>query len=94
MNLIPIDRQASKESMVLSIKLCAAFIKNNNRNLIIYPEGTRSLDGELQPFKKGPAWIASKLNLPIVPVYIHGSYQSMPKRSIFPKTSTDYRHDR
>lgn len=85
MNLIPIDREASKESILTSVKLCEAFIKKGNRNLIIYPEGTRSTTGELQVFKKGTAWIAMRLKLPIVPAYISGTYAAMPKGKIFPK---------
>ena len=56
-----------------------------NRNLIIYPEGTRSLNGEMGLFKRGPAMFSAELNLPIVPVHIHGTYKSLPKGRVFPK---------
>ena len=53
--------------------------------IIIYPEGTRSLNGEMAPLKKGPAMIASELNIPIVPAYMHGTFASLPKFGKFPK---------
>ena len=49
------------------------------QNLIIFPEGSLSCDGELQVFKKGAAILAHELRVPIVPVAIHGSYHAWPK---------------
>ena len=57
-----------------------------NNGLLIFPEGTRSLDGELQPFKSG---ILSLLiygpNVPIIPAYIDGTYHALPKGQNLPK---------
>jgi alkyldihydroxyacetonephosphate synthase len=81
MNLVPIDRSTSyhkKLSFKHTINLCQAFL-SKGRGLIIYPEGTRSKTGELQPFKKGAVILATSLQLPIVPVYIDGSFRAWSK---------------
>jgi 1-acyl-sn-glycerol-3-phosphate acyltransferase len=48
-------------------------------SLIVFPEGTRSLDGSLRRFKKGPFLVAIDAGLPVVPVSIGGSRQVMKK---------------
>ncbi len=51
------------------------------RNLIlcVFPEGTRSIDGELKTFRKGPAILAKELAVPMVPVSIVGTYEAWPR---------------
>jgi long-chain acyl-CoA synthetase len=83
MNLIPVDRDADRKSMIEYLVACREFTKNGMRNLIMYPEGTRSLTGKIQPFKKGPAMVAVELGLPIVPAYIKGARNAWPKGKIF-----------
>lgn len=83
MNLIPIDRKTNHNSIVQSLAACREFTRNGNRNIIIYPEGTRSVTGKMGKFKKGPAMIATELGIPIVPAYLYGTYQAMPKGSKF-----------
>jgi 1-acyl-sn-glycerol-3-phosphate acyltransferase len=51
------------------------------RSLIIYPEGTRPRDGNLQQFKKGAFTIATSMDLPILPTAITGSYEVWPADS-------------
>jgi 1-acyl-sn-glycerol-3-phosphate acyltransferase len=50
--------------------------------IVIFPEGTRSPDGRLMPFKMGGILIAIKAGCPIVPVAIYGSHKVLPKGSI------------
>tara|TARA_B100001123_G_scaffold79872_1_gene90672 strand:+ start:630 stop:1127 length:498 start_codon:yes stop_codon:yes gene_type:complete len=83
MNLIPADRDASRQSVVKLMVACREFTKYKNRCIIAYPEGTRSETGEMGPMKKGVAMIAAELNLPIVPVYINGTYRTFPKGGSF-----------
>lgn len=45
----------------------------------LFPEGTRSPDGELQEPKAGVGFLVAKGEAPIVPVYVHGSFEAMPK---------------
>lgn len=85
MNLIPLDRKASRSSLINYVSTCQHFVEQGCRHLIIYPEGTRSMTGELQPFKRGPAFIAQKLGIPLVPVYVDGTYKLMSKGHFFPK---------
>jgi len=53
--------------------------------LNIYPEGTRTPDGEIHPFEKGSALIIRKAKVPVVPVAIHGSFECFPPGTKFPK---------
>jgi 1-acyl-sn-glycerol-3-phosphate acyltransferase len=46
--------------------------------LVIFPEGGRSPDGRLQPFLSGPAYMAIRAQVPIVPVALIGTYELMP----------------
>ena len=86
MNLIPVDRASNKEKE-LSIKdsevLCSAFMEYEQRNLILFPEGTRGNPGELLPFKKGAARFALNLNKPILPAVIYGSHKIWPRGKVF-----------
>ncbi len=85
MNLIAINRDVSRTSLMNNITACKQFVENEGKHLIIYPEGTRSLTGEIQSFKRGPALIALKLGMPLIPVYIEGTYQSLRKGYYFPR---------
>tara|TARA_B100000214_G_scaffold373128_1_gene352796 strand:- start:325 stop:1056 length:732 start_codon:yes stop_codon:yes gene_type:complete len=85
MNLIPIDRGSSKNKK-LSIKetefLCGSFMEFGQRNLILFPEGTRGNPGEMLPFKKGAASFSLNLNKPILPAVIHGSHKIWPRGKV------------
>lgn len=70
-----------------SIQKMAEVLKQN-RSLIIFPEGTRTITGELGEFKKTFAILASELNIPIVPVAITGAFKALPKGSRFPRLWT------
>lgn len=55
------------------------------KNLIIFPEGTRTKTGNLGDFKKTFAILSRELNVPIVPVSIKGAFNALPKGSWFPR---------
>ncbi len=74
---VPIDR-SNRRKMMSSINAAAKRIKNGT-SVVIFPEGTRSPDGNLQPFKKGALLIAAKAQVPVVPIAIYGSYELLPK---------------
>ena len=54
----------------------------NGENVMIFPEGTRSLDGKIRPFKKGGFVLTVDAGVPIIPVIIHGTYAIMPKKRL------------
>ena len=72
-----IDRSRGADALE-SIKRGVAQLPNGT-GILIFPEGTRSLDGKLLPFKKGGFVIARDGQLPILPVTIRGSHQRLPK---------------
>jgi 1-acyl-sn-glycerol-3-phosphate acyltransferase len=74
---IPVDRSGGRESLK-SIQEAAAKIKSGT-SVVVFPEGTRSHDGNLGPFKLGGMLVALKANCRIVPVAISGSHHILPK---------------
>jgi 1-acyl-sn-glycerol-3-phosphate acyltransferase len=74
MGMIPIDRENPLDAIETLNEL-----KLDNYSVIIFPEGTRSRDGSLLPFKKGPFVAAIHLGVPIVPVVCKGTQAVMPR---------------
>lgn len=74
---IAIDRSQGREALK-SLEKAAARIKAGT-SVLIFPEGTRSPDGALHPFKAGAMLIAIKAGVPIVPVAFTGSHAVLPK---------------
>ncbi len=85
---IPVDRDGSTESAVESMH-AAADVLRSGVHILSFVEGTRSRDGRLQPFKKGPFYLAEYTDAPVVPVSISGTEKMMRKGSlrIFPGTA-------
>jgi len=77
---IPIDRR-NHESAMKSLEDAAQIIKKGN-SVMTFPEGTRSNNGTIQPFKQGIFHLAIRAGVPIVPVTIIGTAAIMPKRSL------------
>jgi 1-acyl-sn-glycerol-3-phosphate acyltransferase len=77
---IPIDR-SSTQNAVTSLQRAAAYL-HDGICAFIFPEGTRSRDGVLQPFKKGGFKLAIQAGVPIIPVTIIGSRSVLPRDSI------------
>ncbi len=80
-NIILVD---VNKDLKLSIQKLAEVLKNG-KNLMIFPEGTRSLTGKLGEFKQTFAILSQELKVPVVPVAIKGSYEIMPSGSKFPR---------
>lgn len=80
---ISIDRENPREALK-AIEEAARKIRNG-MNIVIFPEGTRSVDGTLLPFKKGGFTLALRAMVPIVPIGIYGTSQLQPKGSFIPK---------
>jgi len=78
-DLVAVDRR-NREAAVNSMRE-AEQVMARGLNMTVFPEGTRSRDGRLLPFKKGPFYLAMDSGIPIVPVTILGSELLMPKGS-------------
>ena len=77
LNIVPVDPDTN---LMKAMRAGAAGLQAG-KILNIYPEGERSFDGLLHPFKKGAAILAIELNLPIVPVALDGVYKVWPRKS-------------
>jgi 1-acyl-sn-glycerol-3-phosphate acyltransferase len=54
-------------------------------NILMYPEGTRSRTGGLGRFRSGAAYLAIQHQIPVVPIYLHGTYRAMPRGTRWPR---------
>jgi len=63
----------------------ARFVLGHKKLICIFPEGARSIDSNIQEFKKGIGILAKELNIPLIPVYIEGSHFSWPRTKRFPR---------
>ena len=78
---IPLDRGASGRRALKNVEKAAKLIREG-RSIVIFPEGTRTGDGELLPFKQGGFLLAVKAGVPIVPLTINGSMKINPRNRI------------
>ena len=74
---VPIDRTARKRAFEAYDE--AARMIRGGTSVVVFPEGTRSRTGELLPFKNAPFGLAIAAQVPIVPVYVHHTFEILPK---------------
>jgi 1-acyl-sn-glycerol-3-phosphate acyltransferase len=84
LDAIPIDREGSGFGGLKETLRCL----KKGELVLIFPEGTRTRDGQLQPLKPGFCAVARRGNQPIVPVAFDGAYQAWPRTSWLPQLST------
>ena len=84
---IPVDRRAGGGG-VRSIERGVRAMKEKGHSFLIFPEGTRSLDGKLGRFRRGGFFLAVGAGAPIVPVTIRGTFELMPKGRFGAKPGT------
>jgi len=77
---VSVDR-GDRAQAVASIENATRRIVEERQAVVFFPEGTRSPDGRLRPFKKGAFVLAIQWGVPVVPVAISGSREAMPKGS-------------
>ena len=75
--IVPVDR-ADPDSAAASVNQAVQALKSG-LSFLVYPEGTRSRDGRLLPFKKGTFVMAIEAGVPIVPISVGGAQKIMPK---------------
>ena len=83
LNALPFDRT---ESSLQGLRVAQEALLRHE-NLLIYPEGTRSLNGELQPFKPGLGLLAYEAGVSVVPAHVRGTYEALPKGKSLPRKS-------
>jgi long-chain acyl-CoA synthetase len=76
-NLVPMERTGSLRQ---SLRHARSFL-DRGYNALIFPEGTRSLTGEMADFKPVVGYLALHARVGILPVYLHGTHEAMPKGS-------------
>jgi 1-acyl-sn-glycerol-3-phosphate acyltransferase len=79
-HFIMIDRSNPRKAMA-SIERAAESVRKGS-SVVLFPEGTRTPDGKLQPFKRGAFSLAAKAGVPVVPLTINGTFAIMPKGSL------------
>jgi long-chain acyl-CoA synthetase len=74
-NIVPVDADAN---LVTAMRAAAAGL-SLGKVLLLFPEGERSIDGRIKPFRKGAAILAAHLRVPIVPVSVSGLHALWPR---------------
>jgi 1-acyl-sn-glycerol-3-phosphate acyltransferase len=84
---VPVDRkgaQGGKKSIARAVRL----MRTKGYSFLIFPEGTRTLDGRIGPFRRGGFFLALESGAPIVPVTIRGTRALMPKGQWYARRGT------
>ena len=79
--VIPVGLEAS---LVTALQ-AAALVLRQGRGLLIFPEGQRSVDGTLKPFRHGIGILACELSVPVIPIWIDGTFQAWPVGAGWPR---------
>ncbi len=79
-NLIPLDRSGSLEEALEE----ASNAILHGETLLIFPEGTRSTDGTIQPFQSGLGYLVETHDIDVLPLYLDGTYEALPKGRALP----------
>jgi 1-acyl-sn-glycerol-3-phosphate acyltransferase len=81
LNVIPVDQKNAERSALMG----AIRVVGNGGAVLIFPEGTRSPSGQLQAARPGIGMISAKTGAPVVPIWICGSHEIMPRDSKWPR---------
>ena len=77
---VPVDRQMGSRAAADTIKRFREKLENDEQ-LLVFPEGTRSQDGLVQPFKNGGFYAAVRAQRPVLPVALDGTFFMMRKHA-------------
>ncbi len=73
--------RGDRESVIAMLAQCSRLIARGNA-VLFFPEGTRSQDGLLRPFKDGAFELAIQHQIPLIPVAVHGTAKALPKHGV------------
>jgi 1-acyl-sn-glycerol-3-phosphate acyltransferase len=82
MNALPFGRRMRVRE---SLTLCARLLAEPGHVLIIFPEGTRSRTGAMQPFKPGVGALLAETEVDVLPCYVEGAFRAWPKGRRLPR---------
>jgi 1-acyl-sn-glycerol-3-phosphate acyltransferase len=83
-NALPFDRKIKGAE---SLTICGELLKNEGNVLIIFPEGTRTTNGQMSRFRSGIGRLVVGTELPVVPCYLDGALKAWPKGKVLPRPS-------
>lgn len=81
-NALPFGRLSHQRE---SLTICGELLKNEGNILILFPEGSRSVTGEMSSFKAGVGCLVAGTPIPVIPCYLQGTFDAWPKGTWFPK---------
>ena len=84
LNVIPVDKKNPERSALMGI---ISVVKSGGAALI-FPEGSRSPDGQLQPAQPGIGMVVAKTGAPVIPVRIYGSHEALPRNGVLPRCTS------
>lgn len=90
---VPVDRNKGKEAAQAVVEAFTSVLEED-KPLLVFPEGTRTEDGKLRPFKNGAFQAAVDADCPVVPVALHGTFSLMSRDAVDTGSSRDPNLDR
>ncbi len=78
---VRLDR-SNRRAAIEAYGVAARYIRDERLSVLVFPEGTRSRTGLMQPFKSGSFVLAIESGAPVVPVYVAGTFGILPKGSL------------
>jgi 1-acyl-sn-glycerol-3-phosphate acyltransferase len=81
-NALPFDRKVKGAE---SLTVCSQLLGNEGNVLIIFPEGTRTLSGDMERFRSGIGRLVVGTSMPVVPCYLNGGLMAWPKGKVLPR---------
>lgn len=86
LHIVAIDRASGHATRLRqTVTACRDEAEENRVSFIAFPEGTRSTTGRLLPFKRGAAFLAVELGVPVVPAFVDGTALALPKGRWLPQ---------
>ena len=82
---VPVKREDSQRAGAV-MKNLLSMLKSGD-NVLLFPEGSRSPDGRLKPLEAGAAYLSVKAGVPVLPVYVGGSFDAWPRGNMLPRPS-------